>query len=78
MCVQTACNKALKWKQKACGFSVHLARRYVLNKLFIVVRTKSSKSHKDVRYFEVDLLKLTSGSITFKHYINRKRLQCGS
>jgi hypothetical protein len=28
MCLQKACNKALKWTQKACGFSVHLARRY--------------------------------------------------
>lgn len=45
---------------------------YVLNKLFIAVRTKSSKNHKDVRYFKVGLLKLTAYLVTFKHYMNRR------
>ncbi len=38
-----------------------------LIKLIIAVSKKSSKSHKDIRYFKAASLKVISNSITFKY-----------
>ena len=43
----------------------YLKALYGLNRLFIPVRKKSAKGHKDVRCFRVDLFKLMFCSITF-------------
>lgn len=49
-----------------CELSASGYLLYVFNKLFVAARTKSSKSHKDVRDFETGLVKLTACSITFR------------
>jgi len=67
---------ALIVAQKSTTATAQLSKAlYVLNKLFVAARTRSSKSHKDVRYFESGLIKLPTCSVTFRRYFDRKRLQ---